>query len=227
MGERGRVRWKSEWPTKSGRLRAAKIMPTSYGPDAIEKARGLYLKYGSNHAAIEREMRKDYPSWRRQNLVYRKEKDGREKLGWIKEYRFEESLKLHLQTLTEAVNDDEQGLYIGIKDFRKIARERAMALDAKRDDLYIYRDFCKLEIEARKNLDLSRDNLETFVAGYEKLLIWIGELDPAAAKMLVKHGDKLAELAQAHYGKTETEFDGASNREDEGGDEPFSLLDRD
>jgi hypothetical protein len=203
-------------------------MPKKYDQEAIEKARGLYCKYGGqNYDAIEREMRKQYPGWRKTNLMYRKERDGREKLGWVEEYGFEKSLKLHMQKLTEAVNDDEQDLYLGIKAVRKELQVKVQAGQATKDELYQYRDFCKLEIEARKNLDLSRDNLETFVAGYEKLLIWLGDLDPAAAKALVKHGDKLAEMAQVHYGTTETEFAGASNREDEGGDEPFSLLDRD
>lgn len=205
-------------------------MPTRYSQEAIEKARGLYCKYGGkNFDAIEREMQKQYPGWRKTNLIQRKEKAykgraAREKLGWIEEYGFEKSLKLHIQKLTESVNDDEQDLYLGIKAVRKELQGKVTAGIASKDELYQYRDFAKLEIEARKNLDLSRDNLETFVSGYEKMLIWLGEIDPAAGKILVKHGDRLAEMAQAHYGKTETEHDGAGDRADEGGDEPFSLL---
>lgn len=208
-------------------------MPTRYSQEVIEKARGLYIKYGgTNLDAIQREMRKQYPRWSKVNLLQRTEKvykgrAAREKLGWIEEYGFEESLRLHLQELAASGNNDEQDLYLGIKAKRKEMQRISAGPKATRDQIYQYRDFCKLEIEARKNRDLSRDNLETFVAGYEKLLLWLGEMDSTAAKMLVKHGDRLAEMAQAHYGKTETEFDGASNRADESGDEPFSLLDRD
>jgi len=167
-------------------------------------------------------MQKVYPGWHRNNL---KDKGGKRPMdGWITNYGFENSLKLHLQKLTESVNDDEQDLYIGIRTVRKAMQDVVIGKDASKDDIYQYRDFCKLEIEARKNLDLSRDNLETFVAGYEKLTIWAPEIDKDLAKLLVKHGPRFAELAEAHYGKTETEFDRASDREDEGGNGPFSLI---
>jgi hypothetical protein len=198
-------------------------MPKQYSQEAIDLCRSLYCKYGGkNFDAIEREMQKVYPGWHRNNLV---DKSGkRPTLGWITKYGFDNSLKLHLQKLTESVNDDEQDLYLGIRTVRKELQKAVISGVATKDELYQYRDFCKLEIEARKNLDLSRDNLETFVSGYEKLLIWLGEIDQAAAKLLVKHGEKLAEMAQAHYGKAETDDTRASDREDEGGDKPFSML---
>jgi hypothetical protein len=193
-------------------------MPTQYSQEAVELCRKLYCKYGGKNAeAIEREMQKVYPGWRRNNLNDRgKGKEGR--LGWVTKYGFENSLKLHVQKLTESVNDDEQGLYLGIKTVRKELEKQVVGKQPTRDQLYQYRDFCKLEIEARRNLDLSRDNLETFVAGYEKLLTWSTEIDKALARLLVKHGEKLAELAAAHYGKSEEIDAGASDREDEGGD---------
>lgn len=152
-------------------------------------------------------MKKIYPGWRKQNLL---DRDGR--MGWITKYGFDNSLKIHLQKLTESVNDDEQDLYLSIKEMRKASQVKAMAKGATRDEIYQYRDFCKLEIEARRNLDLSRDNLETFVAGYEKLLTWLSEIDKESAAMLVKHGEKLTELAAAHYGKGD---DGTNSGEDE------------
>lgn len=195
-----------------------------YSNEAIEFARKLYCKYGGkNFDAIEREMQQQWPGWRQQNLRDRG-KGANAKLGWISRYGFEKSLRIYTERLVESVNDDEQDLYIGIKKVRQELQRLVESGEAKKDEIYQYRDFCKLEIEARKNLDLSRDNLETFVSGYEKLLMWLGELDPAAAKMLIKHGDKLTALATAHYGKTETDFDGAGDREDEGGEQPFSLL---
>lgn len=201
-------------------------MPAKYDQDAIELARSLYCKYGGkNYDAIEREMQKVYPGWRRQNLVERK--DGKRiRFGWVTEYGFDNSLKLHLQKLTESVNDDEQDLYLGIKATRKEMQAKVAGKSATRDDIYQYRDFCKLEIEARRNLDLSRDNLDTFVSGYEKLTVWAGEIDRNLAKLLVKHGEKFTEMAAAHYGKqAEQEVDdGAGPGADEGGDEPASGL---
>lgn len=195
-----------------------------YSNEAIEFCRQLYCKYGGkNHPAIEREMQKQWPAWQRQNLVNRGKGD-KERLGWIDRYGFDNSLRLHMERLTEKVNDDEQDLYLGIKTIRKQLQHEAIARNAGKDARREFREYAKLEIEARRNLDLSRDNLETFVAGWEKLLRWLGEIDPAAAKVLVKHGEKLAELAAAHYGKAESDYDGAEFDEDEGGDEPFSLL---
>lgn len=178
-------------------------MPRKYNQDAIELCRQLYCKYGGkNHDAIEREMRKTYPGWKKQNLLD-KGIGKNERFGWITTYGFENSLKLHLQKLTESVNDDEQDLYIGIKTVRKTMQLKAVGENVTKDELYQYRDFCKLEIEARRNLDLTRDNLETFVAGYEKLLMWLADLDKDATRLLVKYGDKLMELAKVHYGETE------------------------
>lgn len=201
-------------------------MPKQYPQEAVDLCRSLFCKYGGkNHDQIQAEMQKVYPGWRKKNLYDIDSKDPKNvRLGWITKYGFENSLRLHIEKLTEKVNDDEQDLYLGIKTIRKQLQVEAIGRNADKDNRREFREYAKIEIEARRNLDLSRDNLETFVSGYEKLVMWLGELDPAAAKMLIKHGEKLAELAQAHYGKAETEYDGAIDREDEGRDEPFSLL---
>ena len=191
-----------------------------YNEEAIEICRKLYCKYGGkNLDAIEREMRKQYPSWRKKYLFDQGKEGSRHfRFGWVTKWGFDNSLKIYLQKLTESVNDDEQDLYIGIRTVRKAMQLKVVGKSASKDDIYQYRDFCKLEIEARRNLDLSRDNLETFVAGYEKLLTWSTDIDKELTRLLIKHGEKLAELAQAHYGKAETDDDGAGDREDEGGE---------
>lgn len=200
-------------------------MPKQYPEEAIEEARRLYCKYGGrNHELIERDMAKaGYVGWKR-SILYDKGKNENARMGWITRHGFDRSLRIYTEKLTEKVNNDEQDLYISIRDIRKSFAKAVESGVATKDEVYQYRDFCKLEIEARKNLDLSRDNLETFVAGYEKLLMWAADLDKTLAKLLVKHGDRLAELAKAHYGKTETDDDGTGFREDESGEQPFSLL---
>lgn len=194
-------------------------MPKEYPTEAVELCRKLYCKYGGkNFDAIEREMRKEFPGWAKANLNDRDAKDRRNRrLGWVTRFGFENSLRLHLQKLTETVNDDEQDLYLGIKTIRKQLQNEAIGKNASKETRREYREYCKLEIEARRNLDLSRDNLETFVAGYEKLMMWLTELDSAAAKALLKHGERLIEMAKAHYGKTEADDDGTGDRADEGG----------
>lgn len=201
-------------------------MPKPYDKKAIELCRKFYCERGGkNHDLIEQDMRKaGYAGWQKANLHDR----GRnhERMGWITRYGFERSLEIYNQGLIAAVNSDEQDLYQGIKRVRQTLQKEVDNGEATKDEIYQYRDFCKLEIDARKNLDLSRDNLETFVAGYEKLVMWLGEIDAKAAAIVVKHGDRLAELAAAHYGKEGDIDSRAIDRTDESGEQPFSLLDR-
>jgi hypothetical protein len=193
---------------------------TRYNQDAIELARKLYCKYGGqNLEAVEREMRKaGYPGWRK-GYLFDKGREGTTyyREGWITKHGFENSLRLYTVKLVESVNDDEQDLYIGIKNTRKILADRIAGGKGTKDDLYAYRDFCKLEIEARRNLDLSRDNLETFAASYEKILTWSTDIDKKLASLLVKHNERFMELAAAHYGQKETVDDRTEPGEDEGG----------
>ncbi|MBK8810697.1 MAG: hypothetical protein IPN69_08190 [Acidobacteria bacterium] len=195
-----------------------KATRTLYSQEAVERCRQLYCKYGGkNLEAIEFEMRRDWPKWQRAMLFDRGQKKNA-RLGWVTKFGFDNSLKIYTQKLVESINDDEQDLYLGIRTIRKELQNAVSGKEATKDQLYQYRDFCKLEIEARRNLDLSRDNFETFVAGYEKLINWLAEIDSDAAKKLIANGEKLIELAQAHYGKQEEEHNGTSSGEDAGGE---------
>lgn len=193
---------------------------TRYNQDAIDLARSLYCKYGGkNLDAVQREMRKaGYPKWTKQTLFDKgREETPNYRMGWITKYGFDRSLELYNEKLVEQVNDDEQDLYIGIKKVRKELQKKVVSGEANKDELYQYRDFCKLEIDARRNLDLSRDNLETFAASYEKILTWSADIDKKLAALLVKHNERFIELAQGHYGQTETVDDRAEPGPDEGG----------
>ncbi len=200
---------------------------SQYKQDAIDHCIALYCKYGGkSHDLIERGMQQaGWTGWRKAYL-YDKGKivDGKPnrnyREGWISKYGFDNFLAAHTEKLVERVNDDEQSLYIDIKAVRKRLGQKALSGDADKDDLAKYRDYCKLEIEARRNLDLSRDNFETFVLCYEKLVIWAPDIDPNLAKLLAKNGDRIAELAQAHYGKENEIDNGAEPGTDESGDEP-------
>jgi|GEM_PF-1571198 len=180
-------------------------MPKRYSREAEELCRELYCRYGGrNHELIERDMRRaGWTGWQK-SILYDKGKAANARMGWITRLGFDNSLRIYTQKLAEKVNNDEQDLYLGIKTVRRELWKKVSSGKATKDEIYQYRDFCKLEIEARRNLDLPRDNLETFVAGYEKLVQWLGVIDTAAVKTLIRHGEKLTELAQAHYGKEAT-----------------------
>lgn len=180
-------------------------MPKQYAKEVVEKARSLYCKFGGkDFDAIEREMRKEYPTWRKQNLKARgKGSDSR--LGWIDEYQFDKSLVEYAKTQIVAVTDDVQKLYLGIKKTRetlelKVAGEGATPT---RDEIYAYRDFCKLEMEARGKLDLTKDNYESFVACFEKMLTWLPEIDEKAATAFLSNdvAEQILERARVEYGE--------------------------
>lgn len=196
-------------------------MAKSYGEEAIEFCRKLYCKYGGkNHDAIQAEMRKaGWAGWQKSNL-HDRGSGKNTRLGWITKYGFDASLKISIKLLVESVQNDDQRDYLKLQEICSRLEAKALNPDAIRDDLYIYRDFFRLKLEMKTKLEVTRDNFETFVDGYEKLLGWAPDLDPELARLLVKHGEKIADLAQAHYGKTEAVNSGADSRADESGDGP-------
>lgn len=197
-------------------------MRTHYDDKAIALAQDLYCKYvGTNHAAIEAEMRKaGYPKWSKSILFDRgKGKDAR--LGWINRFGFEQALERHSKLRIENVANDDQREYLKLQEICSRLETRAMKPDATRDDLYIYRDFLRLKLEVKTKLDVSHDNFETFAACYELLTKWLGDIDPITAKGFAKNGERLIEMAQAHYGKENDQVDGgADSSEVEGGERP-------
>jgi hypothetical protein len=75
--------------------------------------------------------------------------------------------------------------------------------ESTRDDIYSYRDFCKLEMEARQKLDLAKDNYESFAACFEKLLAWLPEIDEKAALafLIGDTAERVLERARVEYGE--------------------------
>lgn len=181
-------------------------MAATYSQEAIDMCRSLYLKYGGkNYDAIEREMQKAYPGWRKQNLVD-KGRGGRAREGWVNRYGFDKSLELYLKIQTEAVLNDSQKLYLGVKQTREALQEKVVGKTASKDDLYAYRDFVKLEMEAKRELDLGRANFETFVDAWEKQLSWLPEfVSPSSLGELISSSEKLLERARLEYGESEGE----------------------
>ncbi len=178
-------------------------MPKRYSQEVVERARKLYCENGGkNFDVIENEMRKVFPSWRKQNLIGRgKGKDSR--LGWIDEHNFDKSLLEYQKTQIVAVNDDIQKLYLGIKAVREKLQDKVTGDNPTRDDIYAFRDFCKLEMEARTKLDLEKDSYETFVAGFEKMLAWLQEIDKNTALAFLSGdtAEQILERARIEYGE--------------------------
>lgn len=190
--------------TRTAKFRRKK-MPSKYDQEAIEHCRKIYCKHGGiNFDAIENEMREKYPNWVKGNLID-KGKGRAARFGWITKHNFEKSLQEHLKTQVVAVSDDVQKLYLGIKKTRETLEAKVTGEKASpsRDDIYAYRDFCKLEMEARNRLELEKDNYESFVACFEKLLAWLPDIDPKAATAFLSGdtAERILAKARVEYGE--------------------------
>lgn len=183
-------------------------MSKRYDQEAIELCRKFYCKFGGkNLDAVENEMRQaGYVGWQKSTLFNRGKIDTSDfRQGWIEKYGFDKSLQEYLKTQIAGVTDDVQKLYLGIKGVREALELKVQNGQGTRDEIYAYRDFCKLEMEARQKLDLAKDNFESFVACWEKLLIWLPEISATAAAAFLSGdtAEKVLERARAEYGEQE------------------------
>jgi hypothetical protein len=173
-----------------------------YDSEAKEFCRALYVKHGGNADAVERQMRQRYPKWQKYCL-YSRGQGKHFRVGWVDEYGFDKSLLLYLQVQQQAVVDDAGKRYLGIKLVADKLQLKALSEAATRDDHYLYRDFCKLEIDARKAAGLGGDNFDSFAAFYERLSGWLREIDTDAAQRLAVNGEVLIARAARFYGERE------------------------
>lgn len=183
-------------------------MPKQYNQEAIETCRKLYCKFGGkNLDALENDMRQaGYVGWQKSTLFNRGKIDSADwRQGWIERYGFDKSLQEYLKTQIAGVTNDVQKFYLGIKSVRETLETKVKNGDGTRDDLFAYRDFCKLEMDARQKLDLEKDSFENFVACFEKMLAWLPEISEKAATEFLTGdvAERLLERARAEYGEQE------------------------
>lgn len=181
-------------------------MPKTYNQEAVELARKLYCKYGGkNYDAIQKEMRlAGYVGWQKSTLFNRgKDENKTYRVGWIEKFGFENSLQEFVKTQVFAVTDDVQKLYLGIKAVRENLQTKATGKEATRDDFYAFRDFAKLEMDARAKLDLAKDNYESFATCFEKMLAWLPDIDEKAALAFLSGdtAERVLERARIEYGE--------------------------
>lgn len=182
-------------------------MPTSYPPEAIEQCLRLYLKYnGQQHTRIEKEMRRTWPGWSKQNLYSRGEK-----IGWIDKYGWEEALRLHLAQQPEARRTAADKIFSEIDEIRKkiFGQIKVAGARADRDLIYQHRDYTKLSIDALNKIGEGH-NLDSFIAMWEGLLDWLPSISPKALTELLKVDNLILEKAALEYGDTEESRDGGN-----------------
>ena len=179
-------------------------MPARYDDEAIAHCLSLYLKFnGQQHDRIEREMRRKWPGWSKQNL-YTRGKGSNLKVGWVEKYGWEEALRLHLAARPKEALTAAEQIFLEIEAIRKKVYEQISAKGASfdRDLVYQHRDYTKLSIEALAKLSGAGQTFETFVAFWEWLLDELTGLAPAAAAELLKVTEQVIDRAAEKYGET-------------------------
>jgi len=177
-------------------------MPSSYDEAAVEKCFRLYLRFnGQQHDRIEMEMRREYPSWSKQNLYTRGDKIGWiEKNGWERALKEKFALALSNSTLTE-----EQALFSEIAQARKRLHDKIVAGCVDRDVVYQHLAYCRLAVNALAKLKGAGLTFDSFVAFWEQLLDWLTDMSPDAASALLSVADELLDKARKEYGEQEAD----------------------
>lgn len=197
---------------------------TPYGPDAIDFALRLYLKYnGQQHDRIESEMRRaGWSGWSRKNL-YTRGKGKQQRLGWIEKFGWERALQLHLAEKPTATLNDAEQLVREVKEIRQQLFRiiKAQGANVDKEKLQLHRDYSNLSISALTKVEAARDTLGGWVHFWERLVDWAVDVDAKFAKVLIKYADAIIERAEKEFGETEEmsqQFEGqtadVSDRED-------------
>lgn len=180
-------------------------MPRTYSAEAIEDALRLFLKFnGQQHDLLEKEMRKKWPGWSKQNLYTRG--SGRDqKIGWIDKYGWEEALRIHLATRPAGLRTAAEQVFHEIEQIRKKLYEEIQTLgaNANRDLIYQHCKYASLFMEAETKLRGATSTLEDFAAMWERLLEWLPAISAPALAELLKVAEKVLEKAALEYGETE------------------------
>lgn len=176
-------------------------MPRSYPPEAIEKCQTLYLRHnGQSHDRIEKEMRRTYPGWSKQNLYSRGDK-----IGWIEKYGWDQALKEKIALASgNQAKTAEESLFIEIEQIRKRLHHKVHVEGCSdRDVVYQHLAYCRLGIEALAKLKGAGNTFESFVAFWEWLLDLLPDISDRAARELLTVADEVLEKARSKYGEQE------------------------
>ena len=176
-------------------------MPKKYDQQAIDKCRALYLKFGGKHfEKLEREMRRIYPGWSKQNLTGK----GKDSPGWIELYGWDKALELHLKSQQMSGLNAAQKLAMEIEFMREQLYTKASGDPTDKDLVNAHRDYCKLHIDALVRIESARHSFDGFVDFWERLLDWLPDVSVEALNELIKVAETILEKARAAYGVTET-----------------------
>jgi hypothetical protein len=175
-------------------------MPRKYSDEAVDYCFQLWLRHnGENHDLIEAAMRKVWPGWSKQNL-YERGAGANHKDGWIVKYGWENALKIKRATSARQAATSAEKLFLEIEQQRERIKTE---LDGKgscdKDLIYQHRDYCKLSIDALARLAASGNNIDAFVAMWERLMRWLPDISVSATRELLAVSDQVLERAKVEY----------------------------
>ena len=169
-------------------------MPIAYGKEAHDLCRKLYCQFGGNADEVEKGMRKEYPSWGKQNLY-----DRDDRHGWITKLNLEKSLEIDQKTKIHSVENDDERSYRVLVELGQMYEQKALDGDDKAVNVLLKINDQKIEF--RSKLDLSSSSFESFAESFENIVKWAKEIDTELAKLFYKHSDKFIKRAEMNYGK--------------------------
>ena len=178
-------------------------MPRKYSDEAIDYCFQLYLRHnGENHDLIEVAMRKVWAGWSKQNL-YTRGKGKNEKQGWIDKYGWLKALEIKRATAPRQAASAVEKLFLEIEQVRERLYGDLFAQGAKggfnRDLVYQHRDYCTQTINALARLDAAGNNIDSFVAMWDRLMRWLPDISVSATRELLAVSDQILERAKVEY----------------------------
>lgn len=177
-------------------------MPRAYSEEAREYCFKLYLKYnGQQHERVEEEMRrKGWVGWSRQNL-YTRGKGKNLKVGWIERFGWEKALALKIEADARRAAGGDSLLADVQKRRARLSERLDREGEENRDLVYQHLKYAELEASLTSRAGAGRDDLQSFVVAWERLLEWAAKW-PRLLTALVEFSEQVMERAKAEYGET-------------------------
>lgn len=172
-------------------------MPRKYDQETKNKCFQLYLRYnGKHHERILAGMRREYP-WFSINRI----------AAWAEEYRWDEALKISIETQKRVALTSAEDLHNEIEEMRKrLYSELKGTGEFDKEKYQLYRDYARLSQEQLVKVTNARDTLGAFVAFWERVLGWLPDYSRHAAEALLQVEEQILKRAAEEYAEdSETE----------------------
>lgn len=173
-----------------------------HSDEEIKDAFALYLKYGGERLdLLEEEMQRMGWAGFRKSLLTNRGKGENFREGWISKYRWDNSLKLHLASLTSVAATSAESLLAENEAIRKSAfmEIQGQGVRASKELVWQHNTYTQNCIKILDKLEAARDNYGNFTFFLKHILAAAVEISPALAKELCDAEDALIEWAERKF----------------------------